>query len=631
MGFWRKSFHILSSVGLFLLFCGCTLFVPPYHTTDDSALWQDSEEAVSSLHIGDNSPTSTASIKSTLGEHDRIYFRSSDIEFWSIESPEDIETIFSAKYKDGSYAEGRSLEYNLGDKVESIVFSPSQNMNVDLSRPDLNPDWNSDTAAFLDAGKTTINLIRLDIGAGSVTFVINGEEVDMKKADRSDGNGINANSIIIIDNSFIDEPLLITRDVENQIVGDWIDAESLELTQEEFAAVSAIHKNNNSIDSDTPLDVNGALYIPMAPKDISALNAESNHLQISIHWPISNAVHYRNGEYFMDNRIEGTSFNFSVELSIVDNAYTGDDGDGDTSESSMPDAPVIAGISDGTFNSYQSFTITGISGALIEYTLDGGGSWSLYSGEVLLNSEGTYLVTARQTDTEGVTSDNSPTLNVTIDTTSSSVNDDPDELFSSVFKWYPGPDSTNVYTDQDIHIASWYPDVFDIENAKANFSIQPDVPHDMYTRWFIDEADTALTIELGILQPDTTYTATFDTGFTLGGNALSEPYSWQFTTGSSAAYAVSEEYNRPQFTMSEHFPNLLTYQISWTSIPDAVSYDLQETRSEIFAYVDRTLSTNENSLEVSVDYSNQYYYRVRAFDGTAYSDWSRIYYLEPIE
>ena len=62
----------------------------------------------------------------------------------------------------------------------------------------------------------------------------------------------------------------------------------------------------------------GALVIPLDPVDISSFDSSVNTLQIEVSWDIANSIHLRNGEYFMDNRVGNTSFNFEVALTIQD-------------------------------------------------------------------------------------------------------------------------------------------------------------------------------------------------------------------------------------------------------------------------------------------------------------------------
>ena len=80
-----------------------------------------------------------------------------------------------------------------------------------------------------------------------------------------------------------------------------------------------------------------------------------------------------------------------------------------------PAAPVISGISTGTYTTSQIFTVSGESGATIEYSLDGGSIWTAYSAAVTLTSEGSYTITARQrSDAAGNWSANATYITVVI-------------------------------------------------------------------------------------------------------------------------------------------------------------------------------------------------------------------------
>jgi len=88
-----------------------------------------------------------------------------------------------------------------------------------------------------------------------------------------------------------------------------------------------------------------------------------------------------------------------------------------TIDKTAPSAPVIGGIVAGTYNSTQTFTIQGETGASFEYSLNGGTSWSNYTGAVSISVAGTYNVTARQTDKASNTSGNAVVITVVIDVT----------------------------------------------------------------------------------------------------------------------------------------------------------------------------------------------------------------------
>lgn len=83
-------------------------------------------------------------------------------------------------------------------------------------------------------------------------------------------------------------------------------------------------------------------------------------------------------------------------------------------DTTPPSAPAIVGVSSGSYNSNQNFTINGESGASIEYSINGGISWSNYSSAVTL-TDGNYAILARQTDLAGNQGPNSSVVNVYID------------------------------------------------------------------------------------------------------------------------------------------------------------------------------------------------------------------------
>ncbi|MGE0077207.1 MAG: Ig-like domain-containing protein [Bacteroidales bacterium] len=139
----------------------------------------------------------------------------------------------------------------------------------------------------------------------------------------------------------------------------------------------------------------------------------------------------------------GATFEYSLDDGINWNVYTGaetlsaentyevvarqTDAAGNTSVNSVtivvtidktaPSAPTVSGISAGSYNTDKTFTVTGEVGATLEYSLDNGTSWNVYTGAETLSAEDTYEVVAHQTDAAGNTSASSATIVVTIDKT----------------------------------------------------------------------------------------------------------------------------------------------------------------------------------------------------------------------
>ena len=86
-------------------------------------------------------------------------------------------------------------------------------------------------------------------------------------------------------------------------------------------------------------------------------------------------------------------------------------------DTTAPAAPTISGLTSGkTYYANPSFTVSGESGATIQYSLDGGSSWSTYSTGITLSTSGSYTVCARQTDAAGNTSATSSLYTITLDT-----------------------------------------------------------------------------------------------------------------------------------------------------------------------------------------------------------------------
>jgi len=312
----KRHFMRLGLIGLVVL----TFAAQGCDTGNDPAGAPVENVRVSTLSLGRSvvgvSSGDSRLSAASLSSGDRVFFRSSDIEFWHIDAVMDIESIVSAKHRSGSvdYTQGHSLEYSLGDAVESIVFMPSQDVIVGINRTDLNAVWAENVAAFVAAGNTTINAIRLDIGSGMVTFEIAGETPEVYSADMGATNGINGNSIFFVDRALLDRPILITRAMEEQML--WQDATAdslgLGLTTSEAALVEAIHHSSSTYDTETPIDLNGALIVPMDPVDLTGFDPAAETLDIAITWDMADAVHVQDGCYVMEDRVGLTCFDFDV-------------------------------------------------------------------------------------------------------------------------------------------------------------------------------------------------------------------------------------------------------------------------------------------------------------------------------
>ena len=202
----------------------------------------------------------------------------------------------------------------------------------------------------------------------------------------------------------------------------------------------------------------------------------------------------------------------------------------------------------------------------------------------------------------------------------------------SIFTRYPKRNQTDVFVDQDIHIGSRPPFAFDYANVRNAFSITPAVGYEMYLRWLWGQENTEITVELDDLQPNTAYIISFSPDLTLGDIDIGKTWEWRFTTGSSREFDEPNAMARPEISIDDHYPDSLSYQVSWSAVHGAVGYELQESKSEHFVGAAmETYVTSEPTIAILKSESNQFYYRVRAFDGERYSRWSRIALVNPVE
>ncbi len=103
----------------------------------------------------------------------------------------------------------------------------------------------------------------------------------------------------------------------------------------------------------------------------------------------------------------------AADLTLPNPASSGLNSKSIVIDTTAPAAPTVSGISSGTFGSYQTFSISGEAGATIEYTINGGLSWSAYTTPVTL-TDGVYSVIARQTDQAGNQGPNTSSIALTI-------------------------------------------------------------------------------------------------------------------------------------------------------------------------------------------------------------------------
>jgi hypothetical protein len=156
---------------------------------------------------------------------------------------------------------------------------------------------------------TTYNMIRVDIGGGNFTFVIDGEEVSPSNAKEGVTDG-GANSVMLVDKAFLSNPLLlgahdfslIRQDLEPETEIAEEDRELIELLVE--------HGWDGETNPDGDIDLNGALFIPLDPATV----ADGDNVTVEFSWEMAESVYQQDGQWYMTDRVQGTCYDFSVKL-----------------------------------------------------------------------------------------------------------------------------------------------------------------------------------------------------------------------------------------------------------------------------------------------------------------------------
>ncbi len=374
---------VLLGVFFLLLIVSCNPEGSNDETVQDYSLWSDSVPVESVLTLSNDADTpaasnisSVSSARAATDSGSKVYFRSSAVDFWSISGisdlanltiPDDSADEIDANITAAQYEAGRSLSYNMGDTFESIVFAPGINKNKSVGAT-YNSNWNTNVTVFINSTlENKINLARLDIGSGMVTFIVNGQKVRVLKSGESgdtpldpelllqitntknalisigkaawDGtgrpadlrdypdydtvmaglnedltvaSGINANSIIFIDKQYLSKPVCIDLPMDEKFTDETstVTAADLGLTADEFSFVTELCKTGIS---------DGSLCLPFTPLDLTGFDPATKRLEVIFNWKIANSVEIIGGNYFMKNRVNKTPFDFGVSLRIVNN------------------------------------------------------------------------------------------------------------------------------------------------------------------------------------------------------------------------------------------------------------------------------------------------------------------------
>ena len=215
-----------------------------------------------------------------------MWFRSSDIEFWSTELAGGYTGLVSDLYSIG-INENVSVSIDLPDVTETFKFVEGTVHEVD----------NTDA----DFASTIYDIVRIDIGGGSFMFSHNGSTVSYENTVTGESGGINGNSIFLISNALLDGSYYVPRD-------DFYDSkeELIASGKSEFLAEFISSADNN-------IDMDGALFIPFDGIDITG---DITTVQVFFEWDIIGSVadSDSDGTYEMENRYNGTCFDFNVRI-----------------------------------------------------------------------------------------------------------------------------------------------------------------------------------------------------------------------------------------------------------------------------------------------------------------------------
>lgn len=237
----------------------------------------------------------------------KVYFRSSDIEFWSIDAISDIDNLMSAAYENwGSISANlqKSVNVELPDITETFIF-----------KPDAKTEFQAVNTPCFQYRK--YNLARLDLGGGNIIFVINGNEITVDSSAGS-GSQLNCNSIFFVDSAFLNTAVYIDR----------TEARAIEAGNSSgYAVIDRIIRNSNynSNFQDGMIDVDGALFLTFDPIDFSNYENLEN-IAVDVTWDMENIITYNDNDtpadtsddsdFLMVDRVENTCFDFQIRINI---------------------------------------------------------------------------------------------------------------------------------------------------------------------------------------------------------------------------------------------------------------------------------------------------------------------------
>jgi hypothetical protein len=355
-----KNFIRFGSISIVVLFIGLTGCNNVLTDLDPDPV---QSAKVSVVVFDDGTLPSKSNFSRAVSYSDlKVSFRSSGVDFYQIG---DFDNISNPVENSISFA----------NEEETLIFVPGE---VSVATRDSNPSFAEGTYDMirLDAGRGefTFNY------QGSEVFVENSEDPDRNSWSNeygtgepvvdNDGNyidiygntvdpntysgdfsdletgdafvksGFNGNSIVLVDSSVLTEPVLVPRNELRNIadhpeyylydsdgdVWDWDPIDDLpgstvinDTSSDYFNSLPSVVQDillesRNEIDEQLSLfDIDGALFIPFDPQVIPA---DASRVTVEIEWTVVDSVVETENGYEMANRVEGTSFDFSVNLIV---------------------------------------------------------------------------------------------------------------------------------------------------------------------------------------------------------------------------------------------------------------------------------------------------------------------------
>jgi hypothetical protein len=181
------------------------------------------------------------------------------------------------------------------------------------------------TMPYFDTSKI-YDVARMDIGNGSMNFTMNGSVMNVTSARLGNGS-LNANSIVFIDRSVLNNIVYISGNDLGTILNDYFDNDALDGVYDygadsdfilDFVVENTATWSGGNLTGkdDSYMDVSGALFVPFDPVDFSG-KSNAKKVKIKLEWDLDTIFTAESGgNYTLNDTADGTPFNFDVSIEI---------------------------------------------------------------------------------------------------------------------------------------------------------------------------------------------------------------------------------------------------------------------------------------------------------------------------